>query len=180
MTNLEQAARQALDVMEAALDHSVDDNNFSCRAILAAQIDVFRAALAQQAEPVTSRPRERDYASFVGYARALEEHCDALGKQAEPVVDDLVTLVLRMARDLKRAGHPAMADRAVDFLRRKGLQPSPLRDDSAALEQAEPVDEWLTDDLPVVDKEQAASVVDRLEKQGLVMPPGGDAGPPII
>jgi hypothetical protein len=28
--------------------------------------------------------------------------------------------------------------------------------------------------------EQAEPVVDRLEKQGLVMPPGGDAGSPII
>ena len=79
----------------------------------------------------------------------------------EPVVDDLVALVLRMARDLKRAGHPAMADKAVDFLRRKNLQPSPLRADSAGLEQADPV-------------------VEQLERQGFVMPPGGDAGSPII
>jgi hypothetical protein len=153
---------------------------------------------ARQAKPASLRPKQHDYASYVGYTRALEAYCDSLeqaepvvlahndilrmareagwpasvvhphgpgvdtsgysalaalerfaalvradvvasAKKAEPVVDDLVTLVLRMARNLKRAGHPAMADRAVDFLRRKGLQPSPLRDDSAALEQAEPV-----------------------------------------
>jgi hypothetical protein len=49
----------------------------------------------QQAEPVaepvvdravTSRPNERDYASFVGYARALELYCDGL-EQAEPAVE---------------------------------------------------------------------------------------------
>jgi hypothetical protein len=48
-------------------------------------ISAIEATLAQQAEPVISRPKERDYKSFVGYARALEAYCDAL-EQAEPVV----------------------------------------------------------------------------------------------
>jgi hypothetical protein len=51
-------------------------------------ISAIEATLAQQqAEPISSRPKQRDYTSFVGYARALEAHCDALEKQAEPVAD---------------------------------------------------------------------------------------------
>jgi hypothetical protein len=38
----------------------------------------------QQAEPASLRPKQHDYASFVGYARALESYCDGL-EQAEPV-----------------------------------------------------------------------------------------------
>jgi hypothetical protein len=48
----------------------------------------------KQAEPavdraVTSRPNERDYASFVGYTRALEAYCDLL-EQAEPGVESML------------------------------------------------------------------------------------------
>jgi protein-disulfide isomerase-like protein with CxxC motif len=47
MTNLEQAAGRPLEAMEAALDKSVYDNHFSCRAILTAQIVELRAALVK-------------------------------------------------------------------------------------------------------------------------------------
>jgi hypothetical protein len=39
---------------------------------------------AVQAEPVSLRPKQHDYASYVGYTRALEAYCDGL-EQAEPV-----------------------------------------------------------------------------------------------
>jgi hypothetical protein len=39
---------------------------------------------AVQAEPASLRPKQHDYASFVGYTRALEAYCDGL-EQAEPV-----------------------------------------------------------------------------------------------
>jgi hypothetical protein len=52
MTDLEKAARQALDAMEAALDESVHGNHISCRAILTTQIDALQTALEKQAEPV--------------------------------------------------------------------------------------------------------------------------------
>ena len=45
-----------------------------------------QAALAKQAEPVALRPKQHDYASYVGYTRALEAYCDSL-EQAEPVAD---------------------------------------------------------------------------------------------
>jgi hypothetical protein len=41
---------------------------------------------AVQAEPVSLRPKQHDYASYVGYTRALEAYCDGL-EQAEPVAD---------------------------------------------------------------------------------------------
>ena len=41
---------------------------------------------AVQAKQVTSRPKERDFVSHVGYTRALEAYCDSL-VQAEPVVE---------------------------------------------------------------------------------------------
>jgi hypothetical protein len=45
-----------------------------------------QAALAKQAEPVALRPKQHEYASYVGYTRALEAYCDLL-EQAEPVAD---------------------------------------------------------------------------------------------
>jgi hypothetical protein len=49
----------------------------------------------------------------------------------DALVANFRVLVMRMARDLQRAGHPAMADKAMDFLKRHGLGPSPLRDEAA-------------------------------------------------
>ncbi len=39
---------------------------------------------ARQAKPASLRPKQHDYASYVGYTRALEAYCDGL-EQAEPV-----------------------------------------------------------------------------------------------
>lgn len=93
--------------------------------------DKIRAA-AEQALALLDRYAARDdiahEVGIVDVPRALRQ---ALAEQPQPEaqpVDDLVALVMRMARDLKRAGHPAMADKAMDFLRRKKLMPSPLRD----------------------------------------------------
>jgi hypothetical protein len=57
---------------------------------------------AVQAEPVSLRPKQHDYASYVGYTRALEAYCDGL-EQAEPVALAHKD-ILRMARE---AGWPA-------------------------------------------------------------------------
>jgi hypothetical protein len=51
MSDLEKAARLALDAMESALDESEANCHIACRAILTAQIDALRAAL-EQAEPM--------------------------------------------------------------------------------------------------------------------------------
>ena len=59
-----------------------------------------------------------------GYISALEDDLPVLFGQ----VDDLVALVARLARSLRKAAPAdALADRAMDYLRRKGLNPSPLR-----------------------------------------------------
>jgi hypothetical protein len=101
MNNLEQAARLALEAMEAALDYSVYDNHFSCRAILTAQIVALRAALAQQqAEPVVepvTKATLKD-AFFKGFhsvklyygdvETSVEEEWEKFMQQAEPVADD--------------------------------------------------------------------------------------------
>lgn len=59
-----------------------------------------------------------------GYISALEDDLPVLFGQ----VDDLVALVARLARSLRKAAPAdALSDRALDYLRRKGLNPSPLR-----------------------------------------------------
>lgn len=47
-------------------------------------------------------------------------------------VDDLVTLVVRLAHSLKKAQPDnGLPSKALDYLQRKGLQPSALRSDPA-------------------------------------------------
>jgi hypothetical protein len=41
---------------------------------------------------VSLRPKQHDYASYVGYTRALEAYCDGL-EQAEPVVEPVTEAV---------------------------------------------------------------------------------------
>lgn len=66
-----------------------------------------------------SNSDERD-----AYVSALEDDLPALFGQ----VDDLVALVGRLVRSLRKAAPGnALADGAMDYLRRKGLSPSPLR-----------------------------------------------------
>ncbi|THF58041.1 Lar family restriction alleviation protein [Pseudothauera rhizosphaerae] len=48
---------------------------------------------------------------------------------ADPRLDDLATLVRRLAHSLnKPSGDTILAQKALDYLRRNGLQNSPLRD----------------------------------------------------
>jgi hypothetical protein len=73
----------------------------------------------------------------------------------DALVADLRVLVMRMARDLQRTGHPAMADKAMDFLKRHGLEPSPLREEAAP--SAEPT----------------PTIAQRMAAQGMVPHPDG-------
>jgi phosphoheptose isomerase len=96
MSNLEHAVRLALDAMEAALDESVYDNHFSCRAILAAQIVALRAAKQQSADDSVRSAAEMvisawDCANCSRDAEAQAHAADIVNKwrvekeQAEPV-----------------------------------------------------------------------------------------------
>jgi len=102
MTTLEQAARLALLALDAALDESVASNHVSCRAILTAQIDALRAALAQQAEPVAILPAPTACATCgegpYFTAQQMREYAAALG-QAEWVPNGLVRRVARVMSD---------------------------------------------------------------------------------
>lgn len=61
-------------------------------------------------------------------ARAQEDYA-ALEREA----DDLVALVQRLARALRKAAPDnELPEKALDYLRRKNLQGSPLRDTDAA------------------------------------------------
>jgi hypothetical protein len=106
MNNLEQAARLALEAMEAALDKSVYDNHFSCRAILTAQIVALRAALAQQTEPVVTWGvdwgEDEDWVSIVkrhpdGTLEVVATEGRPVKQQAEPVVEPVTKATLKDA-----------------------------------------------------------------------------------
>ncbi len=75
-------------------------------------------------------PVDWEAAGFYDFAHALT---GGIG-----VVDDLRTLVVRLARALRQAA-PAndLADKAADYLRRHGLDGSPLRDSAAPQAPAE-------------------------------------------
>ena len=58
--------------------------------------------------------------------------------ELERVTDDLAALVRQLVRSLRKAApQHALPDKAMDYLKRKGLQGSPLRH-NAALTGAEP------------------------------------------
>lgn len=62
MSNLREAAQQALEAIAEAHEESLDENDFECRQILLAQIKSLRAALAQpddKAQPVEAWHGER-------------------------------------------------------------------------------------------------------------------------
>lgn len=60
---------------------------------------------------------------------ALTDAWNKRDAPADPRLDDLATLVRRLARSLdKPCGDTLLARQALDYLRRKGLQGSPLRD----------------------------------------------------
>ena len=168
MTDLEKAARQALDALEAALDESVASNHVSCRAILTAQIDALRAALAQQAEPVAwmvnvsvqNWQGQSEYRTMLAFrpdpifigGYAVNEVANARpliygdaappAKQAEPVVEPVFEIGFGwlVAGDKYPRGTKLYA--------------------ALAQQQAEPVDKALTNAESQVDKEQAEPVAD--------------------
>ena len=93
--------------------------------------EVAHGITEKQAEPVvdravTSRPKERDYASFVGYARALELYCDGLEQAARQAQSAL----LEMTRPQRTASE---SDRY------KRVKTAIAALDVALAQQAEPV-----------------------------------------
>jgi hypothetical protein len=84
MTDLEKAAQAVL----VRWDSPAWQRSPAGRSTAALMADLRRALAAhkEQAEPVSLRPKQHDYASYVGYTRALEAYCDGL-EQAEPVAD---------------------------------------------------------------------------------------------
>jgi hypothetical protein len=99
---------------------------------------------ARQAKPASLRPKQHDYASYVGYTRALEAYCDGL-EQAEPVNR---IEVIRRALDALEWHYQQGHSNTLGGFRLK-IDQKILRDLKATLsQQAEPV--------------QAEAVVDRM------------------
>lgn len=83
------------------------------------------------------RDETRHGVEYVMKSEALSEIDDLIAevrKQRERIAelereaDDLVALVQRLARDLRKAAPDnGLPEKAMDYLRRKGLQGSPLR-----------------------------------------------------
>jgi len=120
MTDLEQAARQALDLCLRIRDgreywrpHELRAVCETLRAALSQQAEPVDKALTkagpqvdkEQAEPVASRPKERDYVSHVGYTRALEAYCDSLEKQAEPAFEYRAAHAFNEGMSITISGH---------------------------------------------------------------------------
>lgn len=111
MSDLEQAARLALDVLEDLVSTLDDDRAFMTSALSA--ITALRAALAQQAEPVAI-PGAIPMSKVVARSRAMPERADALERarqrleQAEPV--DKALTKTEPPVDKEQA-EPAVADR---------------------------------------------------------------------
>ena len=93
MTDLEKAARAALDALQAAHIESLDGNHFACRQILVTQIIELSRALAQQSE-ASWDPQ----CPLCGGARPA-----ALAQQAEPAVEPV--LVVEREPDYHSRGH---------------------------------------------------------------------------
>ena len=88
MSDLEKAARQALDALEDLVSTLDDDRTFMTSALSA--ITALRAALAQQAEPVGPWYRQ--------FCRCPK--CNEGPKQTEPVVEPVALTVAQQLRQL--------------------------------------------------------------------------------
>lgn len=94
------AAQAALTALENL--HEIDTETECITIDVRDEIDALRAALASTAQ--------QDYAEL------------------ERVTDDLAALVRQLVRSLRKAApQHALPDKALDYLKRKGLQGSPLR-----------------------------------------------------
>jgi hypothetical protein len=72
-------------------------------------------------------------------AKAWDDGHKAAQPEQQPVVDDLAALVRQLVHSLAKAKPDSpLVERALDYLRRKGLQGSPLRADAAPVPAAAP------------------------------------------
>jgi hypothetical protein len=87
MTDLEKAARQALDALERTVQHKYPDQRDPAFKLGQIAIEALRAALAQQqAEPV-AMDKLIQIAWKMGFDAAKAEQAEPVAVQAEPVVE---------------------------------------------------------------------------------------------